>query len=137
MVHSSGVVPKGFGEAVHHGLDARIQIKILQDDKLDLASRIAQMVSRSELLAARAEASARQGEVQVLEQQLLKQKESIDGLNERLRSLQEDNSKMHVTMQVGDQMKMLISSLSIQMALKATNPAKVQKFEQQTPTIIH
>ena len=94
---------KGFGDPVHHGLDARIQIKILQDDKLDLASRIAQMVSRSELLAARAEASARQGEVQVLEQQLLKQRESIDGLNERLRSLQEDNSKMHVVMQVGDQ----------------------------------
>jgi hypothetical protein len=101
-VHSL-VVPKGIGESGHHGLDARIQIKILQDDKLDLVSRISQMVSRSELLAARAEASARQGEVQALEQQLLKQRESIDGLNERLRSLQDDNSRMHVTIQVGDQ----------------------------------
>jgi hypothetical protein len=104
MAHSSsGVAAKGFSDTGYQGLDARIQIKILQDDKLDLASRIAQMVSRSELLAARAEASARQGEVQVLEQQLLKQRESIDGLNERLRSVQEDNSRMHVIMQVGDQ----------------------------------
>jgi hypothetical protein len=81
-------------------IDANFQIKVLQEDKIDLLARISQMVSRTELLAARAEASSRQAEVQVLEQQIIKQRQTMDVLNERINGLQEENSKLHIAMEV-------------------------------------
>ena len=103
MLTSLGVVNKGMAGPTVQALETHLQIKNLQDDKLDLLARISQMVSRTELLSARAEASARQGEVQVLEQQLLKQRQSVDGLNEKIQSLQEENSKLQVAIQVRNQ----------------------------------
>lgn len=94
MSHSAGQ------NAFPQYIEPHIQIKILQDDKLDLLARLSQMASRTELLAARAEASSRQGEVQVLEQQVLKQRQTIDGLNERLNLLQEENGKLSVAIEV-------------------------------------
>jgi hypothetical protein len=91
-------------DLLHRGVtqneeEVHVTMQRIQENRIDLMQRIANMVPRQELISAREEARSSLENAELLSHQAAKQRETATALSDRLSQLQELHDKLELKMQ--------------------------------------